>query len=100
MSGEFKITHFNDDEFIAIANLVNEQVCKPMGEAVLAKAKGLADEFADSGEYRDTLRLETDKREVFKGNRAWARTQVVSGAKYGMQVESRHGTLARALGSL
>ena len=33
MSGEFKITHFNDDEFIAIANLVNEQVCKPMGEA-------------------------------------------------------------------
>ena len=96
MSGDFKITRFNMAEFIEISNTDNEQVCKPLGEKVLAAAKSDADGFADSGNYRDTLRLEVHPRTSEKN---WARTQVISGAKYGLQVESRHGTLARALGS-
>lgn len=82
-------------ELIEVSNLVNEKVCKPIGEETLAEAQALAEEFAVTGNYKNTLRLETDVR---TGADDWAHTRVVSGAAYGMQVEARHGTLARALG--
>lgn len=85
----------NMAELVEISNEVNEKVCKPIGEETLAEARSLADGFAVTGNYRDTLRLETDARD---GVGDWAHTRVVSGAVYGMQVEATHGTLARALG--
>ena len=88
------VKRVNLAELIDISNEVNESVCKPIGAKVLAAAKAAAP--AESGNYRDTLRLEVDKR---TGSNDWAHVRVVSGAKYGMQVESKHGTLARALGS-
>jgi hypothetical protein len=91
---DIKITRFNMAELIDISNEVNEAVCKPMGEKVLAAAKAAAP--VDSGNYHDTLRLEVHPR---TGANDWARVQVVSGSKHGMKVESRHGTLGRALGS-
>lgn len=96
MPSQFHLGALNIAELEAISNAVNEKVCKPIGEEVLAEARARADEFAVTGNYRDTLRLETDRRE---GEGDWAHTRVVSGAHYGMQVESRHGTLARSLGT-
>jgi len=94
------ITHFNEDEFIEISNRVNEQVCKPIAEAVADEARALADEFSDSGAYRDSIHVEVQSREAYKGNHSWARSKVVADVDHALKVESKHGTLAKALGSL
>ncbi|PFG16278.1 hypothetical protein ATK74_0812 [Propionicimonas paludicola] len=92
----FGPVNLNMAELVEISNLVNREVCNPIGEQVLARAQADADGFAQSGNYRDTLRLEPDVRD---GVEDWAHTRVVSGARYGHIVEAKHGTLARALGS-
>lgn len=80
---------------IEIANEVNERTCRPMAEATADRARAAAAEFAESGEYRDSIFVEVQPRTSVKG---WARTIVGSSAPYAGRVESRHGTLSRALG--
>lgn len=95
MAADFRL---NMATLIEIANEVNERTCRPMAEATADRARAAAAEFAESGEYRDSIFVEVQPRSAVAGNHSWARTIVGSSAPYAGRVESRHGTLSRALG--
>ena len=80
---------------ISITNEVNEAVCRPLAEDAAGRARALAAEFAVSGDYDASIFTEVVPRTSIKG---WARVTVGSSSPYALKVESRHGTLARALG--
>ncbi|MCH9834277.1 hypothetical protein K0U83_01370 [bacterium] len=92
MAGTFEL---NMAELIDISNSVNEQVCKPLAEATAERARADAATFAVSGDYAASIGVWVEPR---TGIKSWARSVVGARIGYGMQVESRHGTLAKALG--
>ena len=92
MAGTFEL---NMAELIDISNAVNEQVCKPLAEATAERARADAATFTESGDYAASIDVWSEPR---TGVNDWARTCVGAKVPYGMQVESRHGVLAKALG--
>lgn len=77
---------------IEIANQVNQQVCRPLGEAIAERARSGVHRV--SGDYADGIHVETDPR---TSERDFAHTYVVASAPHSMVVEARTGNLARAL---
>ena len=88
---DFKL---NMSALIALSNEVNEQVCRPMAEAVAARARAAAP--VETGAYRDSIHVVSDPR---TGRGDWAHTYVVADDRKAWVVESRTGILARALGA-
>ena len=86
--------HWNfPEEFIAISNAALDAVVEPAAQEMAARAQSLADESAVSGTYRDSIAVVVDRRTSGEG---FGRAIVTARVPYGMQVESRHGTLAKA----
>lgn len=80
---------FNEDWFEEVLRSAPVQA-KVLDRASRIAAKAKATAPRDSGQYADSIHLETknaDKREV---------VQVVASARHSMAVEAKHGTLARA----
>jgi len=96
MSGQIKVARINLAELIEISNAVNEQACRPIAEQIADEARALAESFSVSHDYQNSIHVEVDPR---TGEDDWARSRVVATAPYSMQVESRHGVLARAMGA-
>lgn len=92
MAGDFTL---NVQGMIDLTNEVNEQVCKSLAEHVADRARSLAEEFTITGDYRDSIHVVTDPRDSWTD---WAHSRVVADSDHALQVESRHGTLAKALG--
>jgi hypothetical protein len=91
MAGE----RWNESEFVAISNAVLDAVVAPAAEAMAERARSIADTFAQSGTYRDSIEVVVDRRPGVDG---WGRAIVTTRVGYGMQVEARHGVLAKAAG--
>ena len=83
------------DEFIEISNAALDAVVVPAAEQMADRVRSLADEFAVTGTYRDSVAVVVDRRTTEKG---FARAIVTPRVGYGMQVEAIHGTLAKAAG--
>lgn len=92
MGADFKL---NMAELVAIANATNEQVCKPLAEAIASRARDLAEGISVTGAYRDSITVDGDARD---GIDDWAHSRVITNSPYAMRVESRHGILGRAAG--
>lgn len=78
---------------IAIANEVNEAVCKPIADDVAARAKASAKR--DTGDYAESIHVETDPR---TGAADFAHQRVVASNWKASILEARNGTLSKALG--
>lgn len=83
------------DEFIEISNAALDAVVIPAAEQMAERVRSLADEFAVTGTYRDSVAVVVDRR---PDQDSFARAIVTPRVAYGMQVEARHGTLAKAAG--
>ncbi len=89
---DFKL---NMNELIDIANRVNDEVCRPLGEEVADRARSLAEGIKVSGSYGESIGVFTDPR---TGVEDWAHTRVGATVPYAAKVESRHGILGKAAG--
>lgn len=89
------VDRFNTAELVAISNAVLDAEVIPAAERMADRARGIADSFAVSGDYRDSIAVVADRRPTVDG---WGRAVVTARVGYGMQVESRHGVLAKAAG--
>ena len=86
------------DELIEISNEVNNSTCAEVAAAVVSAAKGLAEPISVSHAYQQSIQvLPPDPR---TGIGDWAHQRVGATAPHAARVESRHGILARALGSV
>lgn len=83
---------WNMAELVRIANVANEQLCKPLAEKVAERARGRAP--VATGDYKASIGVETEPR---SGVDDWAHSYVVATDDKAMLVESRTGNLARAL---
>ncbi len=82
---------------IAISNEVNGTVCRELAEKAKAAMESDARTFAVSGDYAESFEITSDQR---TGADDFAHTYVYSTSPYALQVEARHGTMARGLGSV
>ena len=85
---------WNMSTFVAIANEVNESVCKAEAERVAARARASAP--VATGAYRDSIHVKTEPR---SGVGDWAHSYVVADDWKAHIIEARTGNLARALGA-
>lgn len=83
---------WNMAELVRIANVANEQICKPLAEKVADRARSGAP--FETGAYQSSIGIRTDER---SGVDDWAHTYVVATDAKAFWVESRTGNLARAL---
>lgn len=88
------VIKWNMDEFVRIANEVNAAVCAPAAERVADTARASAPFL--SGEYKASIRVETDARSGFGD---FAHSYVVADDDKAGVIESRTGNLGRAMGS-
>lgn len=90
MAATFRL---NFPGLIEIANEVNETVCKEIADRVAATARAAAPR--DSGDYAESIHVETDER---TSKADFAHQYVVASDWKANIIEARKGTLARALG--
>ena len=83
------------DEFIEISKAALDAVVIPAAEQMAERVRTLAEGFAVSGATAGSIAVVVDRRTTGKN---YARAIVTDLTPYGMQVEARHGTLAKAAG--
>lgn len=76
---------------VEIANKANSAICVPAANKVAAAARS-----PHHPELAEFIHVKVDPR---SGVGDWAHARVVNGHPHAMKIESKHGVLARALGS-